>query len=185
MSRCPGGLTNKGSLVTPGHIAGLVVGEGCFYAESSLDPSYRLGWRIRPAFCIEMRHDDREPLELVRAHLDCGAIYSLDFGRYRGYEGRGWRPHLKYRVTNIEELHGKVVPFFDEHPLFGRKKGAFSLFASIVELVWGKKHLTERGLEEAKDLAFQLAHHNSRGQRPYGAPPPPSATALRDPHRSA
>jgi hypothetical protein len=40
----------------PEHISGLVVGEGCFYAESC-DPKYRSGWRIRPAFCIEMRHE--------------------------------------------------------------------------------------------------------------------------------
>jgi hypothetical protein len=29
------------------------------------DPKYRSGWRIRPAFCIEMRHEEREVLEEV------------------------------------------------------------------------------------------------------------------------
>jgi hypothetical protein len=36
----------------PEHISGLVVGEGCFYAESCADPKYRSAWRIRLAFCI-------------------------------------------------------------------------------------------------------------------------------------
>jgi hypothetical protein len=49
----------------PEHISGLVVGEGCFYAESCADPKYRSGWRIRPAFCIEMRHEEREVLEEI------------------------------------------------------------------------------------------------------------------------
>src|SRR5918992_3682210 len=115
--------------VTPEHVAGLVVGEGCFYAESGRDKKYRSGWRIRPAFCIEMRHDDREVLEYVRDHLGCGAIYDLDFGRYRGYESKGWKPHVKYRVSNLADLHGKVVPFFRSRALFGRKRRAFELFS--------------------------------------------------------
>ena len=51
--------------MTPENLAGLVVGEGCFYAESVSDRKYRSGWRIQPAFCIEMRHDDRAVLEEV------------------------------------------------------------------------------------------------------------------------
>jgi len=75
--------------MTPDNMAGLVVGEGCFYTESRPDGKYRLGWRIRPGFCIEMRNDDRDVLEQVREHMRCGSIYTLDFGRYRGYESRG------------------------------------------------------------------------------------------------
>src|SRR6266498_763333 len=126
--------------MTPENLAGLVVGEGCFYAESVSDRKYRSGWRIRPAFCIEMRHDDREVLEGVRAHLACGRVYDLDFGRYRGYEAKGWRPHAKYRVSNLADLHEKVVPFFRQHPLFGRKRRAFELFADLVELMRRGRH---------------------------------------------
>src|SRR6266540_297312 len=121
--------------MTPENVAGLVVGEGCFYAGSASDPKYRLGWRIRPAFCIEMRHDEREVLEGVRSHLRCGGVHDLDFGRYRGYEARGWRPHVKYRVSRLADLQGKVIPFFWQHQLFGRKRRAFDLFAELVELM--------------------------------------------------
>ena len=149
--------------VTPEHVAGLVVGEGCFYTESGRDRKYRSGWRIRPAFCIEMRHDDREVLEEVRAHLGCGSIYDLDFGRYRGYESRGWKPHVKYRVRNIADLHGKVLPFFRRHRLFGRKRIAFELFADLVEMLYARRHLDPEGLKVAKDLARQLTEHNRKG----------------------
>lgn len=149
--------------VTPDHIAGLVVGEGCFYAESGVDKKYRSGWRIRPSFCIEMRHDDREVLEAVQANLGCGSIYELDFGRYRGYESRKWHPHVKYRVSNLADLNGKLLPFFREHPLFGRKRAAFELFAELVELKVAGRHLNEEGLAEAKELARRLTEHNKRG----------------------
>ena len=149
--------------VTPDHIAGLVVGEGCFYAESGADRKYRSGWRIRPAFCIEMRHDDREVLESVRQHLGCGSIYDLNFGRYQGYESKNWHPHVKYRVSNLADLHGRVLPFFREHALFGRKRTAFELFAQLVEIKAAGRHLSDEGLAEAKELARQLTEHNKRG----------------------
>jgi hypothetical protein len=151
------------SHVTPEHVAGLVVGEGCFYTESGRDKKYRSGWRVRPAFCIEMRFDDREVLEEVQRHLDCGSIYNLDFGRYRSYESRGWKPHVKYRVSNIADLQGKVVPFFREHQLFGRKRVAFELFTQLVEMIYAREHLHPGGLERAKALAGRLTEHNKKG----------------------
>jgi LAGLIDADG endonuclease len=149
--------------ITPAHVAGLVVGEGCFYAESREDPKYLSGWRIRPAFCLEMRADDRAALELVQAQLNCGHLYDLDFGRYEGYEERGWKAHVKYRVTRLSDLHDKVVPFFSQHRLFGRKREAFELFAELVQLMYRKAHLESTGLFEAKALAARLAEHNRRG----------------------
>jgi hypothetical protein len=93
----------------PEHISGLVVGEGCFYAESCADPKYRSGWRIRPAFCIEMRHEEREVLEEVARQLGCGRIYDLDFGRYRGYKAKGWERHVKLRISNLRDLNERVL----------------------------------------------------------------------------
>lgn len=152
--------------LTPENIAGLVVGEGCFYVESASDPKYRSGWRIRPGFCIEMRHDERSVLKGVKATLGCGAIYDLDFGRYRGYEDRDWQPHVKYRVSRIRDLHGLVIPFFRAYPLFGRKQTAFEIFAEIVEDLAAHRHQTDEGLAKLKLLASELKAHNYRGTKP-------------------
>jgi LAGLIDADG DNA endonuclease family protein len=150
--------------LVPEHISGLVVGEGCFYAESCADPKYRSGWRIRPAFCIEMRHEEREVLEEVARQLGCGRIYDLDFGRYRGYETKGWESHVKLRVSNLSDLHELILPFFRKHELFGRKRMAFDTFAELVELLHARKHLTPSGLKDCKAVAAHLAEHNRRGR---------------------
>lgn len=151
------------SVVTPENVAGLVVGEGCFYVESQPDPKYRLGWRVRPGFCIEMREDEREVLEQVQRLLRCGAIYELDFGRYRGYESKNWHRHVKFRVSRIADLRDLVVPFFTENPLFGRKRRAFDIFAELVDLLYRGQHRHEQGLAEARRLANLLSIHNERG----------------------
>lgn len=149
--------------ISPQHICGLVVGEGCFYVESAADTKYRSGWRIRPAFCIEMRYDEREILEEVQRQLGCGKVYDLDFGRYRGYEAKGWKPHVKYRVGKISDLHDRVVPFFQQHRLFGRKQRAFELFTLIVESLHREDHRSTSGLDSTRELARQLKEHNKKG----------------------
>jgi hypothetical protein len=113
-----------------------------------------------------MRDDDRAALEEVQRHLGCGQIYYLDFGRYRGYEECGWMPHAKFRVGRISDLHGRVVPFFRRHPLFGRKADAFDLFAELVALLHGRLHRSPEGLLSARKIAEQLQAHNRRGAHP-------------------
>jgi LAGLIDADG endonuclease len=156
-------VRRSGHHITPENIAGLVVGEGCFYAESAPDHKYKLGWRIRPAFCIEMRLDDLEVLEAVRDQIGCGGIYKLDFGRYKNYRDKMWLPHAKYRVSAVSDLYANVIPFFDSHPLFGRKEAAFRIFRELVGLLHGKGHLEPVGLARAKTLAEALSAHNARG----------------------
>ena len=152
-----------GIMITAENVVGLVVGEGCFYVESCPDSRYRLGWRIRPAFCIEMRAEEEGVLEVVRDLLGCGSVYHLDFGRYSGYEKRGWLPHVKYRVTRRRDLDQRVVPFFRQYPLFGRKAVAFEHFAKLVEILTAGLHRTPKGLDLAKEVADRLREHNRRG----------------------
>jgi hypothetical protein len=148
----------------PEAISGYVTGEGCFYAESGYDPKYRLQHRIRLAFCIEVKATDRELLEAVQSQLGCGHIYELDFGRYRGYETKNWKPHVKYRVSNFQELTQKVIPFFSQYPLFGTKHQSFEVFCQIAELMMNKQHLTPEGLEIIKILVKRLNALNKKGK---------------------
>ncbi|PIW66515.1 MAG: hypothetical protein COW11_03010 [Candidatus Omnitrophica bacterium CG12_big_fil_rev_8_21_14_0_65_43_15] len=149
--------------MSPENVSGYVTGEGCFYAESGYDSKYKLKHRIRLAFCIEVRVDDRILLDMVKKQLGCGNVYSLDFGRYKGYEAKNWRPHVKLRISNFEDLFNKVIPFFKQHNLFGVKKQAFDIFYEIAEAIKNKKHLEEKGLEEIKALVKQLHELNKKG----------------------
>lgn len=145
------------------NVSGYVTGEGCFYAESGYDAKYRLKHRIRLAFCIEVRADDRILLDMVKKQLGCGNIYSLDFGRYEGYQDKNWRPHAKLRISNFEDLYDKVIPFFRQHQLFGIKKQAFDVFCKIAEAIRNKEHLEESGLSKVKELVKQLHTFNKKG----------------------
>jgi len=149
--------------MSPESISGYITGEGCFYVESGYDKKYRLRHRIRPAFCIEVREDDREVLEAVRNTINCGNLYQLDFGRYKGYEDKKWRPHCKLRVSNFQDISKKVVPFFEKFPLFGTKQKSFNVFAEVVKRMEKGEHLKEDSLEQIKLLVKQLNSLNKKG----------------------
>jgi hypothetical protein len=149
--------------IPPESISGYVTGEGCFYAESGYDPKYRLEHRVRLAFCIEVKESDKEILEGIRQILCCGNIYSLDFGRYKGYEKKNWHKHVKYRVSNFSDIWTKVIPFFRKYPLYGTKAKVFQVYCEIAERIYRREHITFAGLEQIKVLISQLKALNKKG----------------------
>lgn len=149
--------------ISPDNVSGFVVGEGCFYVESGFDPKYKLKHRIRPAFCIEVKSEDREILETIRSMLGCGSVYELNFGRYQEYKKKKWKPHVKYRVSNQSDLREKVIPFFEKYPLFGRKLEAFKIFKEILKRLSKGEQKIPEGLDNLKELANRLKAVNKKG----------------------
>lgn len=150
-------------VISPENISGFVVGEGCFYVEFGKDTKYKLGLRVRPSFVIEVAADDEPVLNAVREIIGCGTVYHLDFGRYEKYQEKNWKKHVRYKVSNIQDIATKLIPFFEKHPLFGKKEKAFFLFKAIVQKVLDKRHLDIQGLEEISKLVNQLHSVNKRG----------------------
>src|SRR3972149_10965653 len=98
------------SKLNPYYLVGLVDGEGCFSITFNRHKNNRI--EVRLIFEIELREDDKEILERVKETLDCGSIYYLNYKRYKR-----WRPHYKYKVSNIKDISTKIIPFFQKYPL--------------------------------------------------------------------
>lgn len=151
------------NVISPENISGFVVGEGCFYVEFGKDVKYKLQTRVRPSFAIEVAEDDKVVLDSIKDIIGCGTVYGLDFGRYQSYKEKKWKKHVRYKVSNITDIAEKLIPFFEKHPLFGKKEKAFNIFKLIVQKVLDKKHLDKEGLIEISELVDQLHAVNKRG----------------------
>lgn len=149
--------------LSPEEIVGFFVGEGCFTVESGRDPKYLLGWRIRPYVSIAIRKDNQDILYAIQEKIGCGNVYNLDFGRYKKYQNRGWKPQVKWKVSNITDLYHKVVPFFDRYHLFGTKANAFAVFRKLVMYKYEQIDRQQASLEMMKSLAQDLQQINKRG----------------------
>lgn len=156
-------LVIEKSSINPDKIAGFTVGEGCFYVEFGKDGTYRNKIRVRPSFVIELVQDDIEILNEIKRIMDCGNVYTLDFGRYQKYKDKNWKPHARFKVSNFADISEKVIPFFEQHSLFGKKQRAFEFFAQVCELMKNKAHLQADGLHKIKPLVDQLRQINKRG----------------------
>ena len=134
------------SKLNPYYLTGLVDGEGCFCVSFNKHKNNRL-LEVRLLFEIELREDDKEILERVKETLDCGNIYYLNYERYKK-----WRPHYKYKVSNIKDISTKIIPFFQKYPLQAKKKHSFEKFCMVAKLILAKRHLTNDGVEQIRDL---------------------------------
>ena len=132
-------------MLNPNYIVGFVDGEGCFCVSSNKNGP-RLP-DVRLLFEIELREDDEEILHKIKEVLDCGNIYHLNYERYEK-----WRPHVKYKVSNFQDIYGKVIPFFKKYPLQAKKLASFEIFCQVAEFIKTKQHLTANGIAKIQAL---------------------------------
>ena len=115
------------AVLTPDYICGLVDGEGCFALNYRRDkrldrkrqPEY-FYWTIK--FIIVLRDDDKVLLEKVRESFDCGYV-RVSMGAAR------------YHVDKIDDLTEKILPFFSNHRLRGKKYNDFLLWAEALAIL--------------------------------------------------
>jgi hypothetical protein len=90
------------------YIAGFADGDGSFNVSFRKRDDYSIGWKINPSFSLAQR--DKILLQLFQKQLDCGKI------RKGSSEG------IYYlEVLDLNDLRGKVVPFFKTYPILSEK----------------------------------------------------------------
>jgi len=142
--------------LSPEYIAGFVDGEGCFCVSVSKHKTLKRRLEVRPQFEIELRDDDEMILKMIGKAIGCGNIYHLNYDKY------GWRPHVKYKVTAIDDLFKIVVPFFRKYPLRAKKAKTFSIWSRVVEMVYKKEHLKYGGFERIIKLRDKIREENKK-----------------------
>jgi len=78
-------------------------------------------------------------MERLKEYLNCGTTSSNE-------------KYIQYRVTKLEDIEMKVIPFFLQYPLHSIKRLNFEDFCKIKEMVENKSHLTMEGLEKIKTI---------------------------------
>jgi LAGLIDADG endonuclease len=82
----------------------------------------------------------------------------------------------RFTVRAIDDLHARIVPFFEEHPLFTAKSVDFDKFAVVVRMMRHCHHLRVDGLAEIAAIAQTM---NRRKPSRYLE----SSEAIRQPSR--
>ncbi len=132
-------------MLNPHYVVGFVDGEGCFSISFNKNDG-RLP-EVRLMFEIELREDDEQILHEIQKLLGCGNIYHLKYERYAK-----WRPHVKLKVSNFNDISTKIIPFFKKYPPQAKKRLQFEQFCQAAELINSKQHLTPDGIVKIQTL---------------------------------
>lgn len=133
------------------YISGYVDGEGCFSVSFSKREKLRIGWEVKPSFCVGQNYDRREVLDLMMLYFGCGHIR------------RDWGDRtLKYEVRKSDDLLKKIIPHFEKFPIKSAKQKDFLLFAKICREMNSLKHHNMRGLRAILKRAYKM---NGSGKR--------------------
>jgi len=136
--------------LNPWYITGLIEGEGCFCITISKHKTKKLGFDPRLMFEIEMIIDDKPLLEKLQKEFKCGHIYILNYERY------GWRPHVKFAVKSFKDIREKIIPFFNEYKLNGKKKRDFAYFYQAAKIIEKGEHLSLKGLDRLREIQSKM-----------------------------
>lgn len=147
----------------PQYIAGFIDGEGSFWVSIYRDETMKNKIFCRAEFSIELRADDREILERIQKTLGCGKIYECNYERY------GWYPHVKYKVSRLDEISEILIPFLEECPLQAKKAETFQYFKQIVQKRMKKEHLTKKGVKEIIKLQSKIRSLGKKHRSPSSA----------------
>ncbi len=132
----------------PEWITGFVDGEGCFYVGINPHPDMTTGFQVLPEFTVVQHERDAQLLHAIKAYFGCGVVRSNHADR------------AAYRVRGLEHLLGRIVPFFEGHPLQSKKRFDFLKFRRVLLLMGRGAHLTGEGLDQIRRIASEM----NRGQ---------------------
>ena len=151
-------------LVKRGWVIGFVDGEGCFSIGFIRQPSrtnrkgYRTGYQVAHEFAVAQGVRSIDALRRLQRFFGVGSLIAN-----RRYDNH--REHLcRFVVRRRADLLGRVIPFFQEHPLQTAKRVDFEKFAQVVWMVDNGCHLTREGLVEIAEIAQTMNRQKPRSE---------------------
>ena len=120
-------------------MAGFATAEGCFLVRITKAATHRSGYQVFLIFKLTQHIRDEQLMRSLVDYLGCGNIY-ID------------KSAIEYRVTKFSDLTDKILPLFTKYPIQGTKRLDYTDFVSVAELIKSKKHLTEEGLDQIRNI---------------------------------
>lgn len=142
-------------LFLAGWIVGMTDGEGCFSISIFKNVTTRLGWQVMPEFVVTQSAKSYQSLQTFKDYFQCGRIFINR--RYDSHHEQLYR----FCVRNRQDLEQKIVPFFRQYSLQTAKRLDFEKFCKVLLMMKDKKHLSESGLNEIRQIVKQKMEEES------------------------
>jgi len=102
------------------------------------------------SFHIKMQAKDRFLLEMIKNTLGYGNVY------FQHEKRPNHTQCYRYTVASHRDILGKIIPFFEKHPLQSTKIKSFKIFCKIAEMVSNGEHHNQKGIENIRLLKSKM-----------------------------
>ena len=126
---------------SPNWVCGFTEGEGSFYISLVKSSRLKTGVDVRLGFVLTQHSRDQALLIGLESFFGVGKFY-LRSNQLAG----------DFKVTRLEDLNEKIIPFFFKYSFIGAKYISFKQLCMVAGLMKAKDHLTEKGLKKIRDI---------------------------------
>jgi len=121
----------------PRWLAGFTSAEGCFQIKI-LKSKTNIGEAVLLIFSIAQHSRDEQLIKSFIDYFQCGRVEIRKDNI------------VEYKVTKLNDIINKIIPFFLKYLVMGVKYQDFTDWSKVADLIKDKKHLTNEGLEQIK-----------------------------------
>ena len=134
--------------LNPHFVTGFTDGEGSFIISITKNSEYKLGFRVKAIFRLNLHKEDLVLLKLIQFYFNgTGSI------------GEDHKSICNYTVSCLEDICNIIIPHFDKYPLITQKLSDYLLFRKVVMMMKKKEHfdfVEEKGLKAIIDIKASL-----------------------------
>lgn len=126
--------------LNPFWITGFTDGEGCFSVNLVKNTTLSFNKQIQVRFSITQHQKSIKVLYALKDYFKCGVVRPN-----RGKADMVLSPIYEYRVSSVDHLKSKIIPFFEQYSLKTVKQQDFIHFRRVVLGLSKKEHLHSEG----------------------------------------
>ena len=130
--------------LNPYWIAGFVSGDGSFNVSISKSKT-KLGFTLAPSFSVNLHQREEDLITNLFKYFNCGTITKNEIAI-----------KVQFRVRSLLPILNIILPFFSTYKIEGIKKLDFEDFFKIVQLIKNQEHLTEKGLNQIREIISNM-----------------------------
>jgi len=130
----------------PWQITGLVDSEGGFFISISKNVTSLTGFNIKLEFKVTQKSHSEDILYDIKEYFCCGNVV-IDNRK---------TDTKKYQISALSDILNIIIPHFDNYPCLTSKNLNFKDWKKIALIMYEKKHLTKKGLEEILNISSNM-----------------------------
>lgn len=145
----PSMLPNHMNKLNPNYITGLTDGEGWFGVSLAHHNEMGAKYQVSLNFGLAMNCRDSQLIYKIKNYFNCGIVTIKRNGM------------AEYRVRKFADVVDKIIPFFDKHKLQSEKRKDFEHMKIVANIMMGRKHLTEKGIDFVRAIKSNMHAYSS------------------------